>query len=183
MPLRSRPRAYGVVAVVLHWLTAAAMVGLFALGWWMVDLTYYDAWYRRAPEVHKGIGILLALAMLVRLGWRLLDPAPTPEPGMGPVQRLVARGAHQLLYLLAFAVLLSGYLIPTADGRAVQVFGLFAVPATVTGLPEQADLAGKVHWYSALALMGLAALHTLAALKHHFIDRDRTLRKMLGLSD
>jgi cytochrome b561 len=75
---------------------------------------------------------------------------------------------------------LSGYLISTADGRPVDVFGIFTLPATLSGLPNQADTAGDLHLAMAIAVIVLAALHALAALKHHFIDRDRTLRRMLG---
>jgi cytochrome b561 len=86
---------------------------------------------------------------------------------------------HGLLYLLLFGVMVSGYLISTADGRPIEVFGLFAVPATVTGLPGQADRAGDIHLILAVTVIILAIVHALAALKHHFIDRDRTLVRML----
>ncbi len=183
MPLRNTPRTYGLVAVLLHWLVAAGVIGLFALGWWMVDLTYYDPWYKTGPDLHKAIGILLFLAMLGRLAWRRFNGPPEPEPGTSALLDRLARGMHHLLYLLPFAVMLSGYLISTADGRAVSVFGLFEIPATLSGLRSQADIAGKVHWYLALSLLGLTAVHAMAALKHHFIDRDRTLKKMFGLSN
>lgn len=88
--------------------------------------------------------------------------------------------AHGLLYVLLFAVMAAGYLISTADGRAIEVFGLFEVPATITGIEEQEDMAGEVHLVLAITLISLASGHALAALKHHFIDRDRTLKRMLG---
>lgn len=179
--IKNTRQGYGLVAIGLHWLVALAVIGLFALGYWMTGLTYYDEWYKRGPDIHKGIGILLFLVMLARLGWRLLNVAPDDEPGIGDIQRRVAHGVHALLYLLVFVVMLSGYLISTADGRPIDVFGLFSVPALVTGIPNQEDLAGKVHWYLALGLVSLAGIHALAALKHHFIDRDRTLKKMLGI--
>jgi cytochrome b561 len=74
---------------------------------------------------------------------------------------------------------LSGYLISTADGRAIQVFDWFEVPALVTGIANQEDIAGAVHYWVAVALIALASLHGLAALKHHFLDRDGTLLRML----
>jgi cytochrome b561 len=86
------------------------------------------------------------------------------------------------LYALLFAVMISGYLISTADGRSIDVFGLFSVPATVTGLPGQADVAGDVHFVLAVTLVTVAAAHALAALKHHLLDRDRTLLRMLGVA-
>lgn len=174
-------RGYGLVAIVLHWLVALVVVGLFALGMWMTGLTYYDDWYRRAPDLHKSLGVLLFLVMLFRVVWRVVNVAPDDEPGVGPLQSWAARVVHLSLYLLIFALLISGYLISTADGRPIGVFGLFEIPAVFTGYPNQEDLAGKVHWYLALTLIGLAGVHTLAALKHHFFDRDGTLKKMLAV--
>ncbi|MFZ1872669.1 MAG: cytochrome b/b6 domain-containing protein, partial [Chania sp.] len=86
------------------------------------------------------------------------------------------------LYTVLFAILISGYLISTADGQAISVFGWFDVPASLTGIPQQADTAGTIHLYLAWVVVVLSALHALAALKHHFIDRDVTLKRMLGRS-
>jgi cytochrome b561 len=179
--LRNTARGYGLVAIVLHWLVALTVIGLFALGFWMTGLTYYDDWYRRGPDLHKSIGIVLFMVMLVRVVWRSINIKPEDEPGISAFERQVARSVHLLFYVLLFALMISGYLISTADGRPIQVFDLFAVPATLSDLPQQEDIAGAVHWYLALLLISLASLHALAALKHHFIDRDRTLKKMLGI--
>jgi cytochrome b561 len=178
--LRNTPNTYGLIAVALHWLVAAIVVGMFALGLWMVDLNLYHPWYHRAPDLHKSIGVLLFAVMLLRLGWRLANPRPLPAPGVTRLEARAAAVAHVLLYILLFAVMIAGYLISTADGRAVEVFGLFGVPATVTGIEDQEDIAGDVHLVLAVILVSLAGLHALAALKHHFIDRDRTLLRMLG---
>ena len=74
----------------------------------------------------------------------------------------------------------SGYLISTADNRPVEVFGLFSIPATITSIPKQEDVAGLVHLILASSVVGLALLHAAAALKHHFIDKDRTLKRIFG---
>ena len=179
--IRNTSNGYGAIAILLHWLVAFAVIGLFVLGVWMTGLTYYDEWYRRAPDIHKSIGILLFFVMLARVVWRAGNVTPEDEPGIGSLQRRVAHGVHLLLYVLLFAMMFSGYLISTADGKPIQVFGLFAVPATISDIPNQEDVAGKVHWYLALTVISLAVLHAAAALKHHFIDRDRTLKKMLGV--
>ena len=87
---------------------------------------------------------------------------------------------HRLMYALMYLLLLSGYLISTADGRGINVFGLFTVPASISGLQNQADIAGELHQWLAYVLIGLTSLHVLAALKHHFVDRDQTLKRMLS---
>ncbi len=179
--LKNASRGYGMVAIVLHWLVALCVVGLFALGVWMTELTYYDDWYKRGPDLHKSIGILLFFMMLARVVWRATNVKPEHEPGTGALTRRMADSVHILLYILLFAIMISGYLISTADGKPIHVFGLFPVPATISGISNQEDIAGEVHWYLALIVISLASLHALAALKHHFIDRDRTLIKMLGI--
>lgn len=178
---RNTAHSYGMLAILLHWLVALSVIGMFTLGVWMTGLTYYDDWYKRGPDIHKSIGILLFLVMLVRVIWRMVNITPDHEPGISSVQRRIANSVHLLLYVLLFAMMISGYLISTADGKPIQVFDLFSVPATLSGIPNQEDIAGDVHWYLALVLVSLAGLHAVAALKHHFIDRDRTLKKMLGI--
>lgn len=181
MKLSNTPTTYGLISILFHWLAAAAVFGLFVSGLWMVDLGYYDVWYHRAPAIHKSVGVLLLLLVAARLVWRWIGGAPEPEPGWRPWE---IRLAHWVHYSLLFGILVvgaAGYLITTAKGESVAVFNLFSIPATIQGLPRQADVAGEVHYWLAVALIGLAALHALAALKHHFVDRDATLLRMLGL--
>lgn len=180
MQWRNAPSRYGLFTIVTHWLVALAVFGLFALGFWMVGLNYYSGWYRTAPDLHKSFGILLFAVMLLRLAWRLFSPVPAPLASHGRWTRLAAKAGHGFLYLCLFAVMIAGYLISTADGRPIEVFGLFQVPALVTGIPNQEDIAGLVHEYLAWALVIFAGLHGLAALKHHFFDRDATLMRMFG---
>jgi len=80
---------------------------------------------------------------------------------------------------LMLVVMICGYLISTAKGHGIDVFGLFEVPALIAGGESQGDIAGMIHEYLAYALIGLAALHALGALKHHLIDKDRTLLRMI----
>lgn len=180
MQLLNSSNRYGLVSVIMHWLVALAVFALFALGLWMTGLSYYSEWYRTAPALHKSVGAVLFAVMLVRLLWRFLTPKPAPLSTHSASERLLSRLGHAVLYLGIFVVMISGYLISTADGRGISVFELFEIPALITGLPNQADLAGEVHFYVAWGLVVLAVLHGLAALKHHFIDRDATLKRMLG---
>lgn len=181
MPVKNAATEYGLAAILLHWTIAVAVTGLFALGLWIGDLDYYDAWYQRAPALHKGLGVLLFILVVVRLLWRQLNMQPAPEPTHSVRERWLARLTHLSLHLLLVGTMLAGYLISTADGRPVDVFGLFQLPATLSGIDRQEDIAGEVHELLAFALIGLTVLHAAAALKHHFIDRDRTLKRMLGI--
>lgn len=180
MTLRNTVQRYGLVAITLHWLAAITVFALFGLGWWMTELNLYHPWYYKAPALHKSIGLLLLAVMVFRLVWRWINPLPAPLPTHSRFERIAASLVHGLLYLLLFTVMLSGYLISTADGRPIEIFGVVAIPATITSIPEQEDVAGKIHLILASVLIVLALLHAAAALKHHFVDRDNTLRRMLG---
>lgn len=180
MQWRNSPARYGLVSISLHWLVALAVFGLFALGYWMVGLSYYDPWRQEAPDLHKSIGLLLFGLMLLRVLWRLLNPSPAALASHGAMTRLASKLGHGLLYLGLFGVMITGYLISTADGRGIEVFGLFTVPATFTGIPDQEDVAGDIHRILAWGLVIFAGVHGLAALKHHVIDRDSTLLRMFG---
>jgi len=180
MQLQNSSARYGWVSIVLHWGVALVVFGLFALGLWMVGLDYYSTWRKDAPDLHKSIGITLFAIMLVRIVWRLISPPPPPLASYSRLTRIGAAFGHAFLYLGLFAVMIAGYLISTADGVGIPVFGLFEIPAVVSGLPDQADTAGVVHLYLAWVLVVFAGLHGVAAFKHHFIDRDATLTRMLG---
>lgn len=178
MQWRNRENSYGIISIGLHWLLAIALLGMFLVGNWMVDLGYYSEWYHRAPELHKAAGIVIVALMLLRLLWRWNNPKPI---ALGKVawQNGIAEIVHNLFYLLILFIAVSGYLISTAEGQGIDVFGLFVVPAFDWQIELQADRAGVVHEYLAWTFIVLVGLHVGAALKHHFINRDNTLKRML----
>lgn len=171
------PDSYGVVTRLLHWAMAIAIVAMFALGLWMRELDYYSPYYQIAPDLHKSIGILLFVILAFRLLWRLVNPEPNVSE-LTPLERLASKIVHWGFYPLLFALMIAGYFISTADGRAITVFGLFDVPALVTekGLER---IAGQIHYYLAFLTIGIASLHAAAALYHHFMKRDGVLLRML----
>lgn len=169
------------MAVSLHWIIALGVIGTAVLGLWMTGLDYYSPWYQTAPFWHKSVGITLAALIILRLFWRWTNPKPAPLPHHKRWEVTLASLIHGLLYVLLFIIIASGYLISTAKGQGVSVFGWFEVPALITGLPSQVDRAGFVHYWLGITLLALVALHALGALKHHFLDHDRTLRRMLGM--
>lgn len=171
---------WGWLAIGFHWLTVIAVISLFSLGLWMVGLTYYDPWYKQGPFIHKSIGVLLFLLTLARLLWRYINIRPDELNAHSIGEIRAARLSHVLLYILLFSVMLSGYFISTADGRAVDVFNLFSVPATVYGIEKQEDIAGEIHLALAIVLVSISLIHALAAVKHHYFDKDSTLKRMIG---
>ncbi|AXY02976.1 cytochrome b [Vibrio alfacsensis] len=171
---------YNLFARVMHWLSALCIIGLFAVGLWMVDLGYYSEWYRTAPHYHRSVGLLLAALTLLRIIWKQVTNSPSVVGK--PFEVLAAKAAHSMMYLLLITIFISGYLISTSDGRGIEVFNWFTVPGAGELFPNQSDIAGEVHFYAAWAVILMAGLHAAAALKHHFIDKDNTLRKMLGAS-
>ena len=179
MNLKNTVTGYGVIAILLHWLMALLIAGLFAVGWWMTELSYYDPWYQKAPWWHKSVGVLLLALWMVRLLWRVTNTRPSPVKEHKPWELRMARWVHSFLYGLILAVIISGYMISTADGRPLSVFGWFDIPAWRTGIDNQEDIAGLFHFYLACALICLAVVHALAAIKHHVIDKDSTLRRMV----
>lgn len=182
MRLGNTRQSYGVVSIALHWLMAILIIGLFALGLYMTGLDYYHPWYQSAPDLHRSFGILMVALLLLRLLWRISSPSPEPVGQDPRVLQLAAELIHWLFYLLLFAIAVSGYLITTAGGRGIEVFGWFTLPALISGIDNLEDVAGDIHWLLAVLVVVLAGIHSLAAFKHHFVDRDSTLMRMLGTS-
>lgn len=177
---RNTAYSWGLLAVLMHWLVAVTIISLFGLGLWMTGLDYYDPWYSQGPDIHRSIGILLFFLILVRLGWRFMEIIPNPHPKHKYCEIRTAHAVHLLLYLLPLITMLCGYLISTADGRPVAVFNWFEIPALFTGLAQQEEVMGYIHELLAWGLIATAILHAAGALKHHFIDGDTTLTRMLG---
>ncbi len=172
-----RSRYHGL-SILLHWLMVPMVLGLFVVGFWMVDLTYYSAWYKTAPHYHKSVGISLAVLLILRLAVLSLKRKPPPLVTHSKVVQRVSKLTHIALYLLLMLIMMSGYLISTADNRGIEVFDWFVVPGFGELFDQQADRAGSVHKWLAYGLIALVVLHALGALKHHFIDKDATLKRM-----
>lgn len=175
--LKNTSQSYGWISILLHWLSAVVVIALFAVGFWMVDLNYYSEWYRTAPYYHKSVGLLLAFIILFRVLWR--SRQINPKPLGKPFENKAATLVHRLIYLLMFSLFISGYLISTADGRGIDVFDWFTVPSIGELIANQEDIAGLIHEWLAYSLIALASVHALAAIKHHMIDKDNTLKRML----
>jgi cytochrome b561 len=179
MQWRNRNDRFGAAIVLAHWSSAALVITLYALGLWMVELTYYSPWYREAPAIHKQLGILLLAITCLRLLWRLGDRLPSPLPSHSRLERLAATIGHRAIYLLLLLTMASGYLLSTADGRPIGLPLGLALPPLPWGVEEQEVIAGRIHAISAHLLIAITSLHAAAAVKHRLIDGDQTLGRML----
>lgn len=169
---------YGAVSKSLHWTIALAILGLMWLGWYMVGLGYYDPFSQDALMWHRSIGLAVIVLAGIALIWHFYRAPPPYCDNLKPWEKNLASGVHGLLFALMFLLPISGYLISSSAGSAVAFFDWFSVPALFYGDDELRNWAIESHYYMAYIGLGIIVLHGLAALKHHFIDRDDTLKKM-----
>ncbi|MGH1486122.1 MAG: cytochrome b [Cellvibrionaceae bacterium] len=177
--LRNTRHYYGLVAKFFHWSSAILIFILFLSGVWMMRLDYEHYWYDYATYYHENIGILFALSIILRLLWRYFTLTPELSVTLSSLEKHLAHLAHGLLYTLCITTIISGYFILAADHRDISLFSWFSMPPLPKFHSLQADLSGKAHKVLAWGLIILAIIHTVAACKHHFIDKDNTLRKIL----
>ena len=155
------------------------MLGLVWLGWWLVGLGYYDPWYNTAVMVHESLGMLVLALAVFKLLWMLYASTPGPQAELAPFERGASRLVHGILFLSLFVVPVTGYWTSTSEGAPVGMFDWFDIPAVMPVSDPLRDWSIDVHYYGAYAVLVLAVLHAGAALKHQFLDRHGTLRRML----
>lgn len=170
---------YTNTAILLHWLMALLIVAAFALGLTMVDIPGLTPTKLKYFSWHKWLGITVLGLACLRVLWRLTHPAPAYPAGMPAWQHQAAAALHGVLYLSLFAIPLSGYLYSLAAGVPVVYLGLVPLPVLIAPDPELKPLLKSVHYALNMLLLGGVGLHVLAALKHHFIDRDGVFKRIL----
>ena len=169
---------YTSTAIALHWLIAVMLLMSVSVGLYMTGLKF-------SPEQlklfnwHKWAGVTIFMLVLVRCGWRLFHAAP-PLPESMPVwQRRGGTITHLLLYALMLAIPLSGWLMSSAKGFQTVYFGQIPIPDLLGKDKELGELLTLVHKFLNYSMIAIAIAHAAAALKHHFIDKDDVLRRML----
>ena len=171
--------SYNRGAIALHWITAALILVNLALGLSMVGLPISPrklSWY----VVHKSIGITIFLLTSLRLAWRALRPHPAPV-AMPAWQRRAAALAHGLLYALLLAIPVSGWIYSSATGVQVVYLGIVPLPDLVAKNRALGDVLRLVHVALNGLLFAVVCLHVAAAFRHHLVDRDGALARMLPL--
>jgi cytochrome b561 len=167
---------YTRTAVTLHWLIAGFILAALFMGWTMTDMAISPA-RLKTYNYHKWVGITVLTLALLRLLWRLTHRPPALLP-MPRWQRFAARGGHALLFGLMLVVPTSGWIYSNASGFPVVYLGKLPLPNLVARDKVLADRWHEVHEVLAITLAIVVALHVLAALQHHFVHKDNTLRRM-----
>jgi cytochrome b561 len=169
---------YTPPARLLHWLMAALLIGLLALGFYMSDLPL-------SPEKlqlyawHKWAGVTAFILLAIRLLWRATHRPPALPASMSATAQRMAHLGHLALYALMIAIPLSGWLMSSAKGFQTVYFGVLPIPDLLAKNPELGELLATLHGGLNLLLVLTVLGHAAAALKHHFVDRDDVLRRML----
>jgi cytochrome b561 len=177
MPLRSDHTRWSTAAKTFHWVMALLILGNGAFALWMDGLKP-SLQKINMFALHKSVGLTVLALFLLRVLWRAIDRRP-PDVPAPRWQHLAAKAVHGFLYLLIAAIPLSGWAFNSAHGFPLQYFKQFNLPALVEKNPELSDILGTVHVYLFWFLLLVLVAHVGGALKHHFIDRDDTLRRML----
>lgn len=176
MQIRNNNERYGSIAISLHWLVALLIIGLLSLGLYMTSLPLGPQ-KLKLYGWHKATGLAVLALVLYRLFWRFINI--TPELLLPWWEKLAAQLMHWGLYGLMIAMPLTGWLMSSAAGFPVSFFGLFTVPSLMPANDEWRHLFASMHEYLAYVLIAAITLHILAALKHHFINKDTILRRIL----
>jgi cytochrome b561 len=169
---------YSLPAIALHWLIAVLIIAAFALGLVMTDIPGLTPTKVRYFSWHKWMGVTVLGLAALRLLWRLRHRPPA-LPGSTPAwQQRAAHGLHWLLYLLIFAVPVSGYAFTLAAGVPVVYLGVIPLPVLFDADPALKPVLRSVHYWLDMTLAAVVLLHIAAAFKHQLIDRDGLMARM-----
>lgn len=178
MQFRNTSVRWGAVSQLLHWLIVALIAVQVTLG--LIGLELPLGMEKLATLArHKSLGITILALATIRLLWRWMNPAPALPGNLAPIERFLARFTHAGLYVLLFALPLTGWIMSSARGFAVSWFNLAQLPNLVSKSDTLYHAMIEVHAALAIALGLILALHVAGALKHHFVLKDDTLRRML----
>lgn len=170
--------SYTTTAKALHWLMAILLFGLLALGFYMHDLPLSPD-KLKLYSWHKWAGVTAFLLLGFRLLWRVTHRPPALPDSMPKLMQFAAHAGHLMLYVLMIAIPLSGWLMSSAKGFQTVYFGVLPLPDLLDKNKEVGDLLALVHKSLNLLFIAVLAGHIGAALKHHFIDKDDILTRML----
>jgi cytochrome b561 len=174
--LRNTVSTYGSVSKFLHWLLFILLAGLVITG--LGEDVFGESLESVVMGLHKAVGVVVLLLVVVRILWRFANPSPALPATAAAWENLLARLTHFALYVLMLAQPLTGVLMAQFKGRAIDVFGLFSIPALVAKDKATSHFFEELHEGGWILLTVLVGLHVAAALYHHFVRRDDVLLRM-----
>lgn len=175
MQIKNSKNQFGLIAILFHWIMAILVIGMLCLGLYMTSLPA-GAEKSGLYGWHKAFGVLILMLVVLRILWRVSNI--TPQLAIPLLEKMIARTVHWALYGFMMAMPITGWLLSSAAGHPPSFFGVFVLPGLMTPNPDLVPFLGNLHKWIAYGLITTIVLHTLAALKHHFIDKDNILRRM-----
>ncbi len=169
---------YTHTAITLHWLIALLVFAAFPLGLYMHDLPL-SPYKLRLYSYHKWLGVCVMLFAVIRLSWRVSHRPPALPDSMRGWEKLAAESMHYMLYILLFAIPLSGWLMSSAKGFQTVLFGVIPLPDIINKDKFLGEFLQQVHESFNWILLVMVCAHIAASIKHHFIERDDILERML----
>ncbi|EKD74287.1 MAG: Cytochrome b561 transmembrane protein [uncultured bacterium] len=177
MLIKNTSSHFGLVSIFFHWIMAILIIALLIIGIYMTRIPISPL-KLKLFRWHKELGVLVFMLVILRLMWRLSNITPTLS-SLPLWERLAARSVHWVFYGFMFVLPITGWALSSAAGIPVSFFGLFILPNLVSPNEELRLLLTQIHMWLAYCLIAVLCLHIAAALKHHFINKDEILRRML----
>ena len=177
MTLRNTTIRYGSIAIFFHWIIAFSVIGMLLFGFFM-DVFPKGEIRTSAINVHKLIGLIILCLMILRMAWTISNVKPLFPAELPAWQHYAERTGHLLFYILLIAMPISGWVMSTADDKAPHFFQHIIAAPWITPNKETSDLFWTFHSKLAWIIVAFIILHVLAALKHHFINKDNILKRM-----
>lgn len=179
--IRNTDTSWGLVSILFHWTMAALFLGQFWLGWYMQGVRNLIEQYN-LYQWHKSFGFTILGLAILRILWAVTSRRPKLPDDMPAGERSIARGSHVVLYLALVLVPMTGWAVVSTSPLPIATwfFGLFVVPSLPLGISRHAEqLWSSLHGFFAYATIFLVAVHVIAALRHHFRNKDDILVRMI----
>ena len=178
MKLRNTRTEFGLISKILHWLIATIMISLIVIGWYTSGLDEETVLYWRMLDLHITLGLAMFMLFLIKVTWKIYSPNPDYIPGLASWERITARSVHWFFIIAIGLIPLIGFLYAASDGEPINIYDFFEIPDIGSFTKSVRHTLHDVHMYLAYTGAALIVVHITAALKHHFIDRNDTLRRM-----
>ncbi|GFR59501.1 cytochrome b561 family protein [Elysia marginata] len=179
-----KPEQFSLTTITLHWLVAIGMIGMLAIGIYMTEAEVYSLY-----PWHKSFGVLIIAFVVLRVLWRIKNGWPVPVSQYIAIEQNLAKAVHWILIIGTVLMPVSGALMSALGGNGIDIFGLELMPRNPDPenpgrvLPHNGDIASfchAIHHWLGYIVIGAVILHIAGAIKHHVIDQDATLKRMLG---